>query len=271
MSRRLDHRVILVIIVTILAAGCGASERPLELPAQARWLSVAPDFAGTIWDVTDGRAYRSMDGGHSWDPVPGVARGRAVAFTDHNAVVIGPGGAARSDFEGGLLVPWTPTPTGFVALASPYHRTNRLYALDGAGRLWLSVTAGGSWVRLRAEGLPPGAVALSAVRDDVTTPDIIYIAAGDRGLWRSLDFGATFRPVPGIARATAVATTTDEQDLVLVAGDGIYLSTDRGRSFTRTSRAAATAIAYDPRNHDLAFAATPDGRLLRSIDAGRTW
>ncbi|MGZ4480871.1 MAG: WD40/YVTN/BNR-like repeat-containing protein [Gaiellales bacterium] len=258
-------------IVTIVATGCGASERPVALPAHARALAVAPDFAGTIWDVTGARAYRSMDGGHSWDPVPGPAEGWAVAFTDHATVVIGPAGTALSDFEGGLLVPWRPTPAGFVALASPYHRTDRLYALDASGRLWLSVTAGKSWVRLLAQGLPPGAVGLSAVRDDVTMPDIIYVAAGGRGLWRSVDFGATFRRVPGIARATAVATTTDEQDLVLVAGDGIYLSTDRGRSFTRTSRQTVTAVAYDPRNHDLAFAATGDGRLLRSIDAGRTW
>ncbi len=79
-------------------------------------------------------------------------------------------------------------------MASPYHRTNRLYALDDEGGLWLSIAAGRRWTRLRAEGLPDRPVSVAAVRDLVTEPDTVYVAAGSDGLWRSRDFGRALLP-----------------------------------------------------------------------------
>jgi photosystem II stability/assembly factor-like uncharacterized protein len=160
-----------------------------------------------------------------------------------------------------------------VAVASPYYRTNRLYALDANGRLWVSVRNAHRWARLRASGLPPGAVAIAAVRGDVHRPDAIYVACGRNGLWRSHDFGATFQRIPGAGPVTAVATTTDDQRLLLVASrDGIELSRNRGRTFIHASNAGeVTAVAFDLRNARLAYASTSGGRLLRSDDGGRTW
>ena len=110
-----------------------------------------------------------------------------------------------------------------MSVASPYHRTNRLYALDGDGGMWLSSTpaapgaaAGGRAARRL--------VTVAAVRDLITEPDIIYVACGAGGLWRSHDSG---RVVPAGRRhrptRAAVAMTTDDQDLVLVAaGERLY-------------------------------------------------
>jgi photosystem II stability/assembly factor-like uncharacterized protein len=160
-----------------------------------------------------------------------------------------------------------------VAVASPYYRTNRLYALDANGRLWLSVRNARRWARLRAAGLPAGAVAIAAVRGEVHRPDAIYVACGRNGLWRSHDFGATFQRIPAAGDVTAVATTTDDQRLLLVATPrGIELSRNRGRTFVRVSAATGVhAIAFDLRNARLAYASTSGGRLLRSDDGGRTW
>jgi photosystem II stability/assembly factor-like uncharacterized protein len=126
-------------------------------------------------------------------------------------------------------------------------------------------------MKLRAEGLPAHPVSIAAVRDLITEPDTIYVSAGSDGLWRSRDFGATFSRVAGVAAADAVALTTDDQRLILVAdGKGLLLSTDRGGTFRRVSDLPARAVAFDPRNHRLAYAAV-GGRLLRSVDGGRTW
>jgi photosystem II stability/assembly factor-like uncharacterized protein len=110
------------------------------------------------------------------------------------------------------------------------------------------------------------------VRGDVHRPDAIYVACGRNGLWRSHDFGATFQRIPAAGAATAVATTTDNQRLLLVATpDGIELSRNRGRTFIHASDVGHVgAVAFDLRNAQLAYASVP-GMLLRSDDGGRTW
>ena len=234
-------------------------------------MAVAPDFAGTIWAAAGPTAWSSRDGGYRWRRVLGARGGSGIAFTEASALLVGLAGSQRADFGGTLAGPVRATPASFVALATPYHKTSRLYALDRNGRLWLSVDAGLHWSPLVARGLPAGCSAVAAVRGDVIQPDTILAACGGAGLWRSADFGATFRHVAGIADARSVAMTTDDQRRVLVAGtDGIHLSTDGGRTFRLASPAVASAVAIDSRNWRLAYAAS-GGRLLRSIDGGATW
>jgi|1186.fasta_scaffold06443_1 photosystem II stability/assembly factor-like uncharacterized protein len=263
---------IAAVVLAMGAAGCGGAEpSALRMPPGALSLAVAPDFAGTLWAPTAAGDFRSQDGGHTWKRVHGHPSGRAIAFTERWAYLPGSHGAQIADFGGSRLSPPRPTPVSFVAVASPYHRTNRLYALDDHGRLWLSVNAGVGWSELRGQGLPPALVAIGAVRGPITRPDTIYVCAGDGGLWRSVDFGATFTKLAGAPAARAVALTTDDQRLVLVAtGDGLLLSRDHGKTFERVSSIPATAVAFDPRNHSLAYASV-DGRLLRSVDGARSW
>ncbi|MDX6532461.1 MAG: hypothetical protein QOF68_205 [Gaiellales bacterium] len=253
------------------AVGCsGASPSTLALPSPAQALAVAPDFSATLWAATGDQAWRSRDGGHSWHAVPGAGDAVGLAFGETGVGVVGPRGVQFGGYGGARLAPPRMTPVSFTAIATPYHRTDRFYGLDGFARLWLSVDAGRHWARLRAEGLPSTAIGISAVRDEVIDPDIVYVAAGTDGLWRSLDDGATFRRVDGVADARAVAMTTDDQDRMLVAGDRLYLSVDRGKTFRVVFPGAVDAVAFDPRNHRLAFAAM-GAKLLRSIDGGVSW
>ncbi len=243
------------------------------MPATASGLAIAPDFSGTIWAATGRRVYRSHDGGHSWHVVPGHGGATGVAFLATRVVAVGPHGVQIGGFGAATLRSPRAVGAPLVAVASPYYRTNRLYALDAHGRLWVSVRNARRWARLRAAGLPAGAVAIAAVRGEVHRPDAIYVACGRNGLWRSHDFGATFQRIPAAGDVTAVATTTDDQRLLLVATPrGIELSRNRGRTFIRASTATGVhAIAFDLRNARLAYASTSGGRLLRSDDGGRTW
>jgi photosystem II stability/assembly factor-like uncharacterized protein len=265
----------LVLIAALLAAACTprSGEPPVTMPATASGLAIAPDFSGTIWAATGKRVYRSHDGGHSWQVVPGRGGATGVAFLSTRVVAVGRRGVQTGGFGTANLR--TPRAAGvpLVAVASPYYRTNRLYALDAKGRLWVSVRNARRWARLRAAGLPAGAVAIAAVRGEVHRPDAIYVACGRNGLWRSHDFGATFQRIAAAGEATAVATTTDDQRLLLVASPGgIELSRDRGRTFAHTARVGPVrAVAFDLRNARLAYASTADGLLLRSDDGGRSW
>lgn len=255
-----------------LGAGCsGANPSALPAPAAARALAVAPDFAGTLWETTGGKAYRSSNGGHSWQYVRHSADDSSVAFATKYAYLVGDDRSQIGDFGGIQTAPYRPTPVPFVSVTSPYQKTDRFYALDGKGRLWVSVLAGHGWSRLRARGLPRTGETVAAVRDLVTDPDIVYVAAGSDGLWRSLDDGASFHRVPGVSDAVTVALTTDDQDRVLVAGPGgIWVSNDRGKSFAKVSSRPVTALALDPRNARLAYASS--GReLLRSVNGGASW
>ena len=193
----------------------------------------------------------------------------AFAFSQYGSEVVGPDGGQRGDYGGRRLAILGRRPSTFVSIASPYHRTNRFYAIDVFGRLWLSVDAGRHWTRLRASGLPETALAVAAVRGDITLPDVIYVASGDGGLWRSRNDGATFRHVADIPDAHAIALTTDDQRLVLVAGDRLYLSTERPY-VSAGARPAGGRGRLRPRNRRLAYATVGD-TLLRSVDRGQTW
>ncbi len=271
MTLRLEKTVPLALLLVCVAAGCGgASPSTLPMPAPARAIAVAPDFAGTLWEATGDRPWRSQDGGRSWQPVLGRMGGVAVSFSQFGSEVLGPKGGQRGDYGGRRLGGPRQTPGTFISVSSPYHRTGRFYALDVFGQLWGSADAGVHWTRLRASGLPASALAVAAVRGDVERPDVVFVAAGDDGLWRSVDDGATFRHFADIPDAHAVALTTDDQRLMLVAGDRLYQSTDNGHTLLPVLDRRVDVVAYDPRNHRLAYAAA-GSTLLRSLDAGATW
>ena len=128
-----------VAAVVAVTAGCGGGPSAESMPGDARALAVAPDFAGTLWAALGADAYRTQDGGRSWDRVPSAREGDGVAFTEKYTYLVGPAGGEIADFGGTRAAPFTRTPATFVSVASPYHKTNRLYAMDGEGGLWLSV------------------------------------------------------------------------------------------------------------------------------------
>ena len=180
-------------LVAIAGAGCSkAAEPPVKLPGRALEVAVSPDNYGTLWLTTLGDAYRSVDGGHSWKPIAGSLSGGAIAFGEDHAYQYSSASARVGNLSGLKLVPYPSPPVELIAVTSPYYLTQRFYGLDAAGRLWLSVNTGRAWSRVRAQGLPAGGVAIAARRQDPILPDTIYVAEGRLGLWKSLDYGATF-------------------------------------------------------------------------------
>ncbi len=128
-------------------------------------------------------------------------------------------------------------------------------------------------------------------------PNVFYMAAVNGGVWKTDDFGRTWNPIfdeqsSGSVGALAVAPSDPNIIYVgsgeglqrpdLATGDGLYKSTDAGKSWTHLGLRDAqqiTAIVVDPKNSDRVFVAAeghpygPNAErgVFRSTDGGRSW
>ena len=128
-------------------------------------------------------------------------------------------------------------------------------------------------------------------------PSLFYVGFDNGGVWRTTDYGASWEPLfdresTGSIGAIAVAPSNPSIIYVgsgagiirpdLATGDGIYKSTDAGRTWTRLGLFDSQMIAMievDPRNPDRLFVAVlghpygpnPERGVFRSTDGGRTF
>ena len=118
------------------------------------------------------------------------------------------------------------------------------------GGVWKTVNAGRTWVPV-FDGQPVASIGAIAVAQ--TNPDIVYVGTGE----------STLRDSNGY-------------------GNGVYKSTDAGRTWTHLGLDLTHHIgrvAIDPKNADIAYvaaigdlyAATPDRGLYKTTDGGKTW
>jgi photosystem II stability/assembly factor-like uncharacterized protein len=128
-------------------------------------------------------------------------------------------------------------------------------------------------------------------------PNVFYIGAVDGGVWKTDDFGRTWNPIFD-AQATqsigAIAVAPSDPNVIYVSsgeglarpdlsiGDGIYKSTDAGKTWTHLglrNGQGIPALAVDPRDPNRVFAAVlghPYGPneergIFLSIDGGQNW
>jgi len=128
-------------------------------------------------------------------------------------------------------------------------------------------------------------------------PSVFYMAAVNGGVWKSDDFGNTWNPIfddqpTGSVGAIAVAPSDTNIIYVgsgeglqrpdLAVGDGLYKSTDAGKTWTHLGLRGAqqiTAIVVDPKNPDRLFVAAeghpygPNAErgVFRSLDGGKSF
>jgi len=128
-------------------------------------------------------------------------------------------------------------------------------------------------------------------------PNVFYMAAVNGGVWKTTDFGNTWNPIfddqpTGSVGALAVAPSDPKVIYVgsgeglqrpdLATGDGIYKSTDAGRTWTHLGLRDAQQIAaidVDPKDPNRIFVAAlghpygPNAErgVFRSTDGGQTF
>ena len=137
-----------------------------------------------------------------------------------------------------------------------------------------------------------------AVAGSSSRPLEYYFGATGGGLWKTTDGGVTWRAVSDkfltSSSVGAVAVSESNPDIVyvgmgetelrgnIIQGDGVYKSTDGGKTFTHVGLEKTLAIArirIHPTNPDLVYVAalgdpygsTPDRGVFKSTDGGKTW
>jgi photosystem II stability/assembly factor-like uncharacterized protein len=166
-----------------------------------------------------------------------------------------------------------------VVVAPSTPRT--LYAA-AMGQVYRSDDAGGHW-RLASAGLLPAVTTLAV---DPSDPSIAYagrgnvLVGGDTSLFKTVDGGATWVPLPGTAGATITAIAIDPHDpsRLLAAGfSGLFRSEDGGATWealdlqTGPLEPLFYGVAFDPTIPGVAYAASSNEGFLKSTDGGATW
>jgi photosystem II stability/assembly factor-like uncharacterized protein len=128
-------------------------------------------------------------------------------------------------------------------------------------------------------------------------PNVFYVGVNNGGVWKTTDYGQTWRPIfdsqpTGSVGAIAVARSNPDVLYVgsgeglqrpdLSTGDGVYKSTDGGKTWTNVGLRdgqQVPAILIDPADPERVFVAVlghPYGAnaergVFRSTDGGKTW
>ncbi len=138
-------------------------------------------------------------------------------------------------------------------------------------------------------------IAVTGVRG---RPDEAYFGAVGGGLWKTTDGGETWAPVTDgqidVASVGAVAVSESNPDIVFIGtgescirgnimpGDGVYRSTDGGKTWTHVGFSGVDAIAkirIHPTNPQIVFVAafgkysvpSAERGVYKSTDGGQTW
>src|SRR5688572_965644 len=128
-------------------------------------------------------------------------------------------------------------------------------------------------------------------------PSIIYLGYAVGGVWKSVNNATTFEPVfdtYGTASIGDIAIHPTNPDIVYIGtgeannrqsssfGDGMYKTTDGGKTFTHIGLRETQTIArvvLDPRNSNTVYVAATgplfgpgaDRGIYKTTDGGRTW
>src|SRR5579863_7494901 len=139
-----------------------------------------------------------------------------------------------------------------------------------------------------------GTVAVAGVPGDGTT---FYFGTVGGGLWQTSDVGVVWKPIfdgqpvasigavavaPSNAKVIYVGTGESDIRSNLSSGDGVYKSTDGGRTWNNIGLKETrqiSRIVVDPQNADVvfvgalghAYAPNDERGVFKSIDGGATW
>jgi photosystem II stability/assembly factor-like uncharacterized protein len=187
----------------------------------------------------------------------------------------------------------------FGALGGVLALTFAATSIVGRTQTPASAPAAGPFDTLHFRSIGPAAMSGRVADIAVYEPNtaIFYIGAAHGGVWKTTNGGTTFTAQfqdQGLMSIGDVAVSQNNPDLVWVGtgeannrqstgwGDGVYKSTDGGKTYTnvglRTSR-YINRIVIDPRDNDVVFVAAQgnlwgsggDRGIFKTIDGGRSW
>jgi photosystem II stability/assembly factor-like uncharacterized protein len=139
---------------------------------------------------------------------------------------------------------------------------------------------------------------VASILGEPGNPDVVYVGAADGGIWKTSDAGINWSPIfdrENVSAVGALAMAASDHDLIWAGtgepwlirpyyamGDGVYKSTDAGRSWQHMGLELTGHIArivVDPRDANNvfvcaigeAFRPQQERGVFRSTDGGKNW
>lgn len=234
-------------------------------------------------DRPEGGIYVSEDGGHTWQPVPGMqgqsVRALAQASSDPKIWVAGTLKGVYRSQDGGRN--WTLiSPPGSVEIheveSIAIDPVNPQIIYAGTWHLpWKTVDGGQHWQNIK-QGLIVDSDVFSIIIDP-HAPNVIYASACS-GIYKSNDAGEQFHKVQGIpsaARRTRVLMQDPTNSNIVYAGttEGLYRTVDAGAKWTlmTPNDIIINDVYVDPKNPQHILMATDRSGVLKSEDGAATF
>ncbi len=185
-----------------------------------------------------------------------------------------------------------------IAVAAVFTLLSALQAEDpknGQASKLNAGTFGGLNLRSIGPALMSGRI--SDIALDPVKPNTWYVAAGSGNLWKTTNAGTTWQPIfekygsysigcvtidPTNRHTIWVGSGEDVGGRHVGYGDGVYKSTDGGKTFKNVGLQKTEHIArirIDPRNSDVVYVAAQgplwssggERGLYKSVNGGKTW
>src|SRR5574339_346173 len=138
---------------------------------------------------------------------------------------------------------------------------------------------------------------ISDIEGDPKNPSVWYVAASSGNLWKTENRGNTWTPIfdnygsyslgvvvvdPRDSNVIWLGTGENNNQRSVAFGDGVYKSTDAGKTWTRVGLENSEHIGeilIDPRNSNTVYVAAigplwsagGDRGLYKTVDGGKTW
>lgn len=184
------------------------------------------------------------------------------------------GNTWQTSYEGGRAN-WTDvvSPASGLLVAAGWFTDS---ATQNSG-IFTSADDGVTWTR-RLDAGNPGTIAVSKL---AFADALVGVAAGGRGIWRTVDGGLSWTAVSNAPSTLGVVSPfnggvawADTNTVLIYGGQGTILrSADAGLTWTVVSNAAITSDYYDMAFNSMGvgIAVGPSGQVARSTDGGATW